>query len=330
MKKATLTVALLATAVFAGSAQAAWVPDKPVEFIVTAGAGGGTDTFARTVQSIIVKYKLMDAPIVVLNKGGGSGSEGFIYGSSSPNDPYKVTFGTNNEYLLPLVAKMGFSADGLQPVAAMALDEFLLWVNDKSPHKDAKSFIAAAKKPEGLKIGGSQSKDTDQTLTSMITAATGAKFTYIPFKSGGEAAVQLAGGHIDANLNNPSENLGQWKASMVRPLCIFSTERMAPGAKVTKDMGWSDIPTCKEAGVPVEYQMLRGIFMSPGVKPEETAYYVELFKKVRATPEWKDLMERGAFNQTALTGKEYADWVSREEARHVGLMKAAGFIATQK
>ncbi len=155
MKKATLTVALLAGAMFAGAAQAAWVPEKPVEFIVASGPGGGTDIFARTVQSIIVKYKLMDAPIVVLNKGGGSGSEGFVYGSSVPKDPYKVTFGTNNEYLLPLVAKMGYSADSLQPIAAMALDEFLIWVNDKSPHKDAKSFIAAAKKGDGLKMGGS-------------------------------------------------------------------------------------------------------------------------------------------------------------------------------
>ena len=146
---------------------------------------------------------------------------------------------------------MGYAADSLQPIAAMALDEFLVWVNDKAPYKDAKSFIEAAKKGDGLKMGGSQSKDVDQTLTSMISAATGAKFTYIPFKSGGEAAVQLAGGHIDSNVNNPSENIGQWKASMVRPLCIFSTERMAAGPKVTKDMGWSDIPTCKESGIPI-------------------------------------------------------------------------------
>ena len=70
MSKIKSTVALLAGALFA-SAASAWTPDKPVEFVVTAGAGGGTDTFARTIQSIIVKYKLMNAPIVVVNKGGG-------------------------------------------------------------------------------------------------------------------------------------------------------------------------------------------------------------------------------------------------------------------
>ncbi len=102
----------------------------------------------------------------------------------------------------------------------------------------------------------------------MLSHVSGAKFIYVPFKSGGEAAVQLAGGHIDANLNNPNENIGQWKASMIRPLCIFSTERMAPGPKVTKDMGWSDIPTCKESGIPIDhYQMPRTIWLPAGTFP---------------------------------------------------------------
>jgi tripartite-type tricarboxylate transporter receptor subunit TctC len=86
---------------------------------------------------------------------------------------------------------------------------------------------------------------------------------------------------------------------------------------------------CKDVGLPVDYLMLRGIFMPPGVTPDQVAYYVDLFKKVMATPEWKKLMEEGAFNTTALNGKEYADWVAREEARHIALMRKAGFIANQ-
>ena len=118
-----------------------------------------------------------------------------------------------------------------------------------------------------FKMGGSQSKDTDQTLTSMIQDATGAKFIYVPFKSGGEAAVQLAGGHIDSNVNNPNENIGQWKAGMVKPLCVFSPAAPAPRAKVFEDKGWSDIPTCKEAGLPIEtFQMPRTVWL-PAERP---------------------------------------------------------------
>ena len=76
--------------------------------------------------------------------------------------------------------------------------------------------------------------------------------------------------------------------------------------------------------------MLRGIFMAPGREARARRSTTSgLFKKVMATPEWKKLMEEGAFNTTALAGKQYADWVAKEEARHVQLMKAAGFIAGQ-
>ena len=73
--------------------------------------------------------------------------------------------------------------------------------------------------------------------------------------------------------------------------------------------------------------MLRGIFMPGGVTAEQTQYYVDVMKKVRETPDWKDFIEKGAFNTTALSGKEYAEWVAKEEARHLFLMRDAGFIA---
>jgi tripartite-type tricarboxylate transporter receptor subunit TctC len=73
--------------------------------------------------------------------------------------------------------------------------------------------------------------------------------------------------------------------------------------------------------------MLRGIFMPGGVTPDQVQYYVDLMKKVRETPDWKEFIEKGAFNTTALTGKEYADWVAKEEARNLFLMRDAGFIA---
>ena len=327
MSKTKLIATLLASAFYAAGACAAWTPDKPVEFVVTSGAGGGTDTFTRTIQSIISKNKLMNVPIVVVNKGGGAGSEGFVHGASEQTNPYRVTFGTNNEWLLPLVAKMGYAADGFAPVAALALDEFLIWVNAKSPIKDAKAFVAAAKTGDGLQAGGSQSKDTDQTLVSIISEATGAKFTYVPFKSGGEAGIQLAGGHIDFNVNNPNENVGHWKANLVRPLCVFSVKRMAAGPKVTKDMAWSDIPTCREAGIPVDsYQMPRTIWVAAGVSPDVVAFYSELMSKVRQTDEWKAYIARTSQSDTFLAGDELREYITKDTARAYGVFKRENWL----
>ncbi len=91
-------------------------------------------------------------------------------------------------------------------------------------------------------------------------------------------------------------------------------------------MAWSDIPTCKESGVDVEYQMLRGIFMPSGVTQEQVSFYVGLFQKLRETPDWKKFMEDGAFNQTFMHGDECVKWVEANDKRHYELMKVADFL----
>lgn len=311
-----------------GAAQA-WEPTKPIEFVVTSGAGGGTDNFARIIQSIITKHKFTEQPIVVVNKGGGSGAEGYVYGKGAKGDPNRVIFGTNNAYLLPYVAKLGYKVSDLTPVAALALDEFLLWVKGDAPYGDAKAYIEAVKaKPMGFKMGGSQSKDTDQTLTSMIQDATGVKWIYVPFQGGSAAAVQLAGGHIDSNTNNPNENIGQWKAGQVKPLCVFSPVRLAKGEPVFEGKGWGDIPTCKEAGLPLEtFQMPRTVWLPAEVPADAVTYYAGLLEKVSKTPEWQEFVTRTAQTAKFMKGKELTDFVAKDEAANKKVFENEGWVA---
>ena len=86
--------------------------------------------------------------------------------------------------------------------------------------------------------------------------------------------------------------------------------------KVTATQSWQDIPTCKSAGLDVEYTMLRGIFMPAGVTQEQVDWYVDIFKKVRELPEWKKYTEDAAFNTTFMSGKPFADWVQAAEKTH--------------
>ena len=79
--------ALLAACSAAGPALAAWEPTKPVEFVVPAGTGGGADQMARLIQGIIVKHKLMKESMVVVNKSGGAGAEGFLDVKGAKGDP---------------------------------------------------------------------------------------------------------------------------------------------------------------------------------------------------------------------------------------------------
>ncbi len=307
----------------------AWEPTKTVEFIVPAGTGGGADQMARAIQGIIAKHNLMKQSMVVVNKSGGAGAEGFLDVKGAKGDPHKIVITLSNLFTTPMATGVPFGWKDMTPVSMMALDQFVLWVNADTPYKTAGEYIAAVKAagPSKFKMGGTGSKQEDQIITAGLEKATGTKFIYVPYKGGGEVAVQLVGGHINSTVNNPIEAVAQWRAGKLRPLCVFDDQRMPYKDKVTDTMSWGDIPTCKEAGVPSDYLMLRGIFMAPGVTPDQTAYYVELMKKVRDTPDWKEYMEKGAFNTTAMSGADYRKWLESAETRHKTLMSEAGFMA---
>src|SRR5260221_9249652 len=290
----------------------AWEPNKTVEFIVPAGTGGGADQMARLIQSIVAKHNLMKQPMVVVNKGGGAGAEGFLDVKGAKGDAHKIIITLSNLFTTPLATHTPFNWRDLTPVQMMALDNFVLWVNAETPYKTPKEYLAAVKAGGGkFKMGGTGSKQEDQIITVAIEKQTGAKFTYISYRGGGEVAVQLVGKHVDSTVNNPIEAGAQWRAGSLRPLCVFDAKRMPYKTKITKTMSWYDIPTCKDTGLDVEYLMLRGIFMPGGVSAEQVAYYVDLLKKVRATPDWTSFLETGAFNQTTLSGKEYEAGVAR-------------------
>ena len=313
-----LTVAL--AAVLAGSA-GAWEPTKPVEFIVPAGTGGGADQMARIIAPLVDKYKLSPRPLVVVNKSGGAGAEGFTYVKAKEGDAHTIIITLSNLFTTPLHTGVPFNWKDLTPVSRLALDEFILWVNAETPYKTAKEYVDAVKAKAGtFKMGGTGSAQEDQIITIQLEQALGLKFIYVPFKGGGEVCVNLVGKHIDSTVNNPIECAGHWKANRVRPLAVFDGERLA--AK-----GWGDIPTVKEAlGANIEYLMLRGIFGAPKMPAEAVAFYQGMLRKVYDSPEFKEYLESGALKPSWQTGPEFVKWLEGAEGLHKDLMAKGGLL----
>jgi putative tricarboxylic transport membrane protein len=218
MKKFVCGTAILMTALASAPAMA-WEPTKSVEIVVAAGAGGASDQMARMIQAAIQKNNLMKTPIIVSLKGGASGAEALMYMKAGDGDANRVLLAYSLIYMLPLSAKIPFNWRDLTPVAVTAFDQFVLWDNTTMPQKNVKEFVAAAKAANPpFKMGGTGSKREDQILTVFMEKQTGAKFLYLPYKSGGEAATQLVGDHTQSNVNNPSENLEVLRAGQVRAL----------------------------------------------------------------------------------------------------------------
>jgi len=302
---------------------AAWEPTKPIEFVIPAGTGGGADQMARLIAGIVEKHRFSLRPIIVVNKSGGAGAEGFLHVKGKKGDSHTMIITLSNLFTTPLHTGVPFNWKDLTPIARMALDEFVLWVNAETPYKTAKEYIAAVKERSGgdrMKMGGTGSAQEDQILTIQLEQATGVKFTYVPFKGGGEVCVNLVGKHVDSTVNNPIECVSHWKAGRVRPLAVFDTARITVP-------DWKDIPTVKEAvGADISYLMLRGIFGAPDMPKEALEWYQGLLKKVYDTSEFQDYLKQGALKPAWETGAPFMKWLGEADQLHRDLMTKGGLL----
>ena len=121
--------------------------------------------------------------------------------------------------------------------------------------------------------------------------------------------------------------MAQWRAGELRPLCIFGDARADYKEPIADGKAWADIPTCKESGLDIEYNMLRGIFTTPGATPEQVAFYVDLMEKVRGTDDWQAFMDKGAFKNELMTGDAFTAWLTAAAEQHHELMAKAGFLS---
>lgn len=307
--------------IWGGPAGAAWMPTKPVEFNVPAGTGGGADIMARFISPLFQKNKITTVPWIVVNRSGGAGAEAFLYVKGKAGEENMVMITLDNLFTTPLATGVPFSYRDLTPIARLGLDWFILWVNAESPYKTAKEYLDAVKKqPSKFKMGGTGTKQEDQVITVILDQAFGTKFAYIPFKGGGEVCVEMVGKHIDSTVNNPSECVSHWKAGKVRPLAVIDSQRIPLPE-------WDKIPTLKEAtGVDISYLMLRGIFAAPKISKDVQAGYVELFKKVTETEDWKKYLADFALKPAFLTGDDYVKWLEEKEKTTKDLMVKGGLL----
>lgn len=307
-------------------AQAAWEPSKPIEFVIPAGQGGGADLMARFLSGVAQTENLSPQPLLVVNKKGGSGAEGFLYVKGKTGDAHTIIITLSNLFTTPLATGVPFNWKDLTPIARLALDHFILFVHASTPYKAPNDYFKDVKaSPKKFKMGGTGSAAEDQIITLLMEKNFGLKFTYVPFKGGGTVCANLVGKHIDSTVNNPSECLGHWKADRVRPLAVVASERI--------DLErWNTIPTMKEAaGVDMSYLMLRGIFGPPDMPKEALDWYINFLKKVTESAEWKKYTDNFALKRAFLANSpEFSKWLGETEKLHEQLMSEGGLIGVKK
>ena len=303
-------------------AAVAWEPQKPVEFIIMAGTGGGADQIARLLQALIEQKDLSPRPFIPINKPGGSGAEALRYLHDKEGDDHTVLVTLNSFYTTPIIQE-GLGVDVLEftPIGRMAMDTFLLWVNSDQEEIDSlEAFVDVAKSAgKEWKMGGTGSGQEDSILTAMLEAEFDLDMTYIPFEGGGTVAKNLVGNHVDSTVNNPAEQNEFWRAGNTKPLVQFTEERMET---------YPDVPTAKELGHDVEYYMQRSINGPPGMPKEAQDWYIQLFQTLFESEEWQTYCQsEGLFCDEWMADADLAAFHQTQYDRHKALIDKVGATA---
>lgn len=306
-----------------GAGKGANYPTSPIEFVVPYNPGGGSDNLARNIQAVIDANKLVSQPINIVNKPGGGGAVGISYVAGKKGDTHTlVTFidAAVSQPLLPENKNQPTYKD-LTILGILALDEFLVCVPAKSQFDKIEDLVSFAKaNPGKLKLSTASANGEDHVFGALIEKATGAKFTYVHTTGGAQAMQNLVGGHVDIAVPNPSETLSQVEGKLVKCLAVASEKRLTiPQFK--------DVPTLKEKGIDVKFQMFRGVAAPANLPDNVVKYWQDVLKKVHEDKNWqKNYIEKFGLVPNFLTGKDATALIEKTIAQYTTAFKDIGAI----
>src|SRR2546430_11595511 len=289
-------------------------PSHPVEFVISTAPGGGSDIYARAMQAIISSKNFSPQPVTPVNKEGGSGAVAFTYVFDHKGDMHYVMITLNSFFTTIITQKLPYKATDFTPIANLALDPFFLWVNDDSPWKTAQDFVNAGKE-SSVTVAGTGAKQEDEALFRRIEDTMKTKpFTYISQTSGATVAAALAGhqGGVVATVNNPSEGLPLYSGTQkkLRPLCAFTPSSPTKGV-------YNGLATCASQGIPIDdYYIMRAVMGPPGLSPQQQAFWVDVFKKVNDSAEWKAKIDEFFLSPDFKSGLEFRQFLSKYQQLH--------------
>lgn len=271
-----------------GVAQAQWKPERTVEIIAPSGPGGTTDRTARVVAGILTKYKLVDVPVNVVNKPGGSGTIGLTYLNQHPGDGHYMIVATTGSISNNIIGLIPYNHTAFSPLAMLFEEYLAVTVRADSPIKSGRDLVEMLKKnPQSASFGISTSLGGANHTTLLTCLRAGGvdirKLRAVVFPGGAATTTAVLGGHVDVVNTGLGNMIGQMRDGKLRVLAISSPKRM-----------WGDfanVPTWRDQGVAADSSSWRGMMGPRGLTPAQVAYWDKVFAAMAATEEWKKELE---------------------------------------
>ena len=297
MKRFLCTLSLLALfaggQLFAGGAGQAdadtFTPSRNIDWIVSSGAGGGSDIFTRVITDIIRQENLVNRSFMVANRidGGGEVSRAQVSQTTGPAANHTLlTF--NSGDLMPMLENTNRRSSDFRIIAVMALDKQFLYVTPQSRFQNFQQIIDAINAGERIVVGGSRGDDV-VTFNLMLqeNGWSHAQMPYITHNSSNEAITSILGGHVDVVVSKPAASDPFVEAGQLIPILALANERLPGNLSHVPTLG--EFPPFRN----VEFPTWRGVAAPAAMTPAAQAYWSNIMAQVVQTHAWRvGYMER--------------------------------------
>jgi tripartite-type tricarboxylate transporter receptor subunit TctC len=310
MKKSLCIAGIIASLVATGSLAA--YPDRPIKLVVPWAAGGDTDNIFRPFAPLLQKH--IGQTVVIANVGGASGTKGAKEVKDSPADGYSVL--AVHDYIHSTyytgVADVQYS--DFEPVCMISSTASVLTASPKTPWKSWQDLAADAKKRPGQISVGATLGSTSHFFPALIEQAAGIKFKYVSYEGLAPRMNAILGGHVDLTDANLTQK-GKVEAGELKFLAI-ATERRSPELPT--------IPTLKELGINVVYDVNRGLIVPKGTPAEAIAKLGSACAAAAKEPAFAEAMKKQGTDVRYMDRATYSDWLKKNDDLNKNLAKDLG------
>src|SRR5262245_8822408 len=314
----SVRVILVCCAIAATPALAQQYPSRPVRFVVPFAPGGSVDTLARTIGPRLADT--LGQQIVVDNRPGGNGDIGMLIVAKAPPDGYTILLGylANLAIAPSLYAKMPYDpAKDYSPITQVATSPNVLTAHPSVQAKGLQELIALAKaKPGAVNFASTGVASVGHLTGELLNSLAGMKMTHVPYKGGGQAIIDLVGGHVQVMFSGFSAAMPHIKSGKVRALAVTGARRSPV---------LPDIATIAEQGFPgVEATAWYGVLAPAGTpRPVVVRLHGELVKIFKSADVVQRLDALG-FEMVGSTPEQFGSYMRVETAKWAKVVKASG------
>nr|WP_259651779.1 tripartite tricarboxylate transporter substrate binding protein [Variovorax sp. UMC13] len=292
-------------------------PSKPVELVVPASAGGGTDALARGFAEIARKH--FPQPFIVNNKPGASGVVGMGEVLNSKPDGYKVSVVIAELVILPHLNLSKFTYADFRPIARLNADPSAITVKADAPWNTIEEFLAASKaKPGEMRVGNSGNGSIWHLAAAGLEDKAGVKFNHVPYQGAAPGVVALLGGHIDAVAVSPGEVAVHVQAGKLKILAVMADQRLKAFDKV---------PTLKERKIDLSIGTWRGLAVPKATPTAVVDVLRAAARKTAEEPAMREALEKLNLGFSYLDAAEFGQSMERDHLYFKELVQKVGIRA---